>query len=386
MADHRFVEIHQTRSSTQVDKLWAALADTSLTPIAASNVCEKIVAKVISEDLAFLDALLHLQNLVLTSTNKLKTSIFLRSMSSLLQFHSRVMYASVEFAVAASPSATVHPFIIISQQRPELYDDLLQEADYLLNAPEGDGGDSLLGSLDSFFDRILLAADVTRGTALLQRLSNPLPSMDQRLEIFYYISDVIKRYPTRRGTSLYLQLVDFLVGFFQIPDVPEDEVKAIATDIFFDLLCRSYDAATDGDLTLPFIQRLYRIIQAVDICSGQPLVSPNPYLFWASLSYLLMMVQTVSDQDVIVNMMRDIIQAHSLGKMALVAILPLFQTWAEVVEEDTLTKARKARALELLSLVNKAAENNEPSKSTILKEVSVLTDVYHRTWMLIVVA
>lgn len=371
MVDHRFVEIHQTCSSTQVDKLWAALADTSLTPIAASNVCEKIVSKVQSDASTFRDVLLHLQNLVLTSTNKLKTSIFLRSISALLQFHARSLNESVPFAVAASTLATVHPFIVISQQRPDLYDDLLQEIDYLL-CSSSDDDSSILGSLDSFFDRILLAADDTHGTALLHRLCNPLPSMERRLDIYYYISDVIKRYPTKRGIFLYLQLVDFLVGIFQIPDAPEDDVKAMATDMFFELLCRSYDAATDGELTSPFLQRLYRINQAHDICSDQPLVQPNPYLFWSSLSYLLMMVQTVQDQDLILKLMHDILQAHSLGKMALIAILPLFQTWAEVVEEDTITKARKAVALELLSLVNKAAESNDPSKSSILEQVTSL--------------
>ena len=385
MADHRFVEIHQTRSSTQVDKLWAALADTSLTPIAASNVCEKIVSKVESDALTFRDALLHLQNLVLTSTNKLKTSVFLRSLSSLLQFHAKntPLTKSVDFTVAASSSATVHPFIVISQQRPDLYNDLLEEIDYLLSS-SGDDENSILGSVDSFFDRILLAADDTRGTALLGRLSNPLPSMERRLDVYYYISDVIKRYPTKRGTCLYLQLVDFLVGIFQIPDAPEDDVKAMATDMFFELLCRSYDAATEGELTLPFLQRLYRINRACDICSEQPLVLPNPYLFWSSLSYLLMMVQTIQDQDLILKLMHGIIQAHSLGKMALVAILPLFQTWAEVVEEDTTTKARKAVALELLSLVNKAAENNEPSKPSILKEV-ITTTMCQVTWILMLI-
>ncbi|KAI8144316.1 hypothetical protein BJV82DRAFT_668139 [Fennellomyces sp. T-0311] len=372
MVKHRFAEIHQAYAADETEKLWTTLTNPDLSVIAVSSVCDKIVASVQAGSFRFKDTILHLQNLVLTSNNRLKTSVYLRSITLLLQCHAQLkeFHDAIDLVLTSSPTGIVHPFIVICRQRPELGDDVFFEVDFLLAQYDESYDYSLLDSMGTFFDSVLLAASNAQRMALLHRFANTYPSTALRAELYYYLVDVLQRYPTRRAMSFYLQLVDYISTVFTSPEVPEDELRSIATTVFYQLLCRAYDAATYGYPSLPYLQRLDRVYGTRDICSDQPLTAPNFYLIWTSLSYLLLTTQTVHDQQVVLKMMQEAIRRNkSSDKTLLVAILPLLQTWTEIVENDAAAKQRKSSTLEMLAQVTENASIEVKDKAAIKNDM-----------------
>ncbi|KAI9244031.1 hypothetical protein BDA99DRAFT_544199 [Phascolomyces articulosus] len=385
---HRFAEIHQADEVIKTDKLWSALTSNELSGITVSSVCQKIIRNVETGLFQFNDTLLHLQNLLLTCTDRLKTSVFFRTISVLLQHHGQKteLHNALEFTLTSTTRSStttaqnmmVHPFITICRQRPELCDDVFFEVDFLLSEyNDHQYTYSLLDTLGIFFDSILLtsmAATTPDGQklqqkALLGRFSKPYPSTTLRIELYYYLVNVIERFPTRRAMSFYLELIDFVMAVFTSPELPEKDLKSIATILFYQLLCRAYDGATYGYPALPYLQRLQRIYDTRDICSNQPLTVPNFYLTWPSYSYLLITAQTVDDQNIVLELMQKTIYANRQNEafdntLLTVAMLPLFQTWTEIVDDqrDLGAKQRKILTLDILSHVSTYADSSIKEK------------------------
>ncbi|KAI9496661.1 hypothetical protein BDB00DRAFT_102267 [Zychaea mexicana] len=391
---HRFVEIHQAHTVVGSDKIWSTITSSELSVIAVSSVCQKIIAAVQSGAFEFSDTLLHLQNLVLTCPDRLKASVFLRTVTALLQCHAqqKQFHDAIELALTTTTTATasslVHPYIIICRQRPDLSDDVFFEVDFLLSQYDDSSYDnSLLDTMGTFFDSILLTTAENNNDlrkTLLVRFANAYPSTALRTELYYYLADVIERYPTRRAMSFYLQLVDFIAAVFTSPEIPEDELQSIATTLFYQLLCRAYDAATYGYPTLPYLQRLARIYETRDICSDQPLTTPNFYVMWSGLSYLLITAQTINDQDTILILMQHTIHRHQAQQQKfdnafLVAVLPLFQTWTEIADNDSGAKQRKSLTLQILSQVTEHASVEIEEKPKIKDNIMQILQVQRMT-------
>ena len=391
---HRFAEIHQAHDIIKTDKLWSTLTSNQVSVITASSICQKILVNVQTDTFQFNDTLLHLQNLVLTCTDRLKTTVFLRTISVLLQYHAQQerFHHMIQFtltsaygstATAAATISLVHPFIIICRQRPELCDDIFFEVDFLLNEyNENEYHASLLDTMESFFDSILLTTTTKeehQKTSLV-RFTNPYPSTSLRIELYYYLVNVLERFPTRRATGFYLQVIDVVMAVFTSPELPENDLQSIATVLFYQLVCRAYDASTYGYPALPYLQRVSRIYEIRDICSGQPLANPNFYLMWPSYSYLLITAQTVDDQDIILKLMYNMLhryrsqeQQNDFDNILLgIAMLPLFQTWTEIIDDryDPNAKKRKSLTLDIISHVTNHASKPMKGKSVLKANVS----------------
>ncbi|KAG2222843.1 hypothetical protein INT45_000458 [Circinella minor] len=384
---HRFAEIHQTHDIINTDKLWSTLTSNQVSVITASSICQKILVNVQTDAFQFNDTLLHLQNLVLTCTDGLKTAVFLRAISVLLQCHAEEerFHNMIEFTLTSTHSSTttattalVHPFVIICRQRPELCDDIFFEVDFLLNEYNENGYyASLLDTMESFFDSILLTATTTREQqkTLLFCFTNAYSSASLRTELHYYLVNVLERFPTRRAMIFYLQMVDMVIAVFTSPELPESDLQSIATVLIYQLICRAYDAATYGYPALPYLQRILRIYEMRDICSDQPLTNPNTYLMWPSFSYLLITAQTVNDQDIILKLMYNTIHRRSCQEqqddfdnmLLSVAMLPLFQTWTEIVDDrhDPRAKKRKALTLDIISYITNYSANTKNEKFVV---------------------
>jgi hypothetical protein len=145
------------------------------------------------------------------------------------------------------------------------------------------------------------------------------------------------------------------------------------------LLQRAYDATalTPQRPTLVYLKRLQKVMALEELCPPADdvkikIASPNFYLVWCSLSYLLLTATTVDDQGVIVDLMEllvsmDLIQSDIL----LVALLPLFQTLAELQQDGAKASSDlKAAILGLVAAIHANGIASSADSTDIVAQVN----------------
>lgn len=356
---HRFVDVSRANQGSLDEPVW------NLSVIAVSNACERLVRQVNENKETLRDALLKLQNLIVVNNDNLKISVFLRATTNLLLLHTRSakIHQSMKF-VLSQPAVPdlVHPYVTILRQRSDLFDDISLEVDMLLDESYDDPK-YLTATMSSFFSYILLSGDAIRRVCLLQQFSNIID--DQlRTEVHLYLVHTICCYPIKRNDSFYLHLVDYAMASLKHIKLHEADLQETATLLFYHLLNRACDAATSGKSISAILHRLQRIYYLRAIDSKELLTRADFYLSWTALSYLLAMVQTAHDQDILINMMHETVNRHpeAKGQVLLVAMLPLFQTWSETVEPSG---KRKVAVLDLISHVGKHGNEVSDVRSCI---------------------
>ncbi|CAO3580477.1 unnamed protein product [Absidia cylindrospora] len=153
IVQHRFIQIQQTTSlaADKVRRLWQVLGSSDLSTIAISNACDKVVKAVKTSQLELPATIQQLQNLVLTTNEESRRSIFMRSITQLLLWH------AVQSPESVPPIETEkHPFVSLLRQRPNLYYDLLVEVDFCLEQCKQSYSDALFYSLAPFYDTVFL--------------------------------------------------------------------------------------------------------------------------------------------------------------------------------------------------------------------------------------
>lgn len=369
---HRFAEVHQACAAASGEALWTTLENSKLSVIATSNVCDKIIKNVNSHRLSLLKAITNLQNLLLSCKDDLKTSVYLRTITLLLQsFAAHGEWPeNVVFQADHSVQGVLHPFIAISRQRPELYDDIFFEVEFLLDGYDETYENDLMDIMSSFFNHVLLTAETDKRTALLARLAKVDLDPDLRGQIYYYLTEVmLHQFPTQRDVSAYFQLADVMITVFSTTDLPDEELCPLATSLFYQLLCRACNSATYQRPTLPYLQRLQTVSAKCRRGSDARLASSHFHIVWTALSYLLLTAQTVYDQNILLSLMLDCIRSgpQSNQNIILVAILPLFQTWAEATDEDS----RKSMVMQLLEFIdNQSTTASNEDTANVIDSVS----------------
>lgn len=359
---HRFAEVQGARQATaaQGDSVWSFLAQPNTTAIAASTACASVVDQIQVNARSLQSTLLHLQNLVLATVDPVKTQTYVRTLTRLLLLHATSSDPSVNLSyTATSSNELVHPFITLARQRVDLTCALLLETGYLLERCDSDH--RVIDTMGAFFDDILLGSP--HGYALLQQLDNNRIPVDCRHDIYDYLTHVLRRYPAQADPTFYLTLVDFVCRAMLVDGIlSESQAQELALLTVYQLLSRAYDATTQATPTSPYLERLQTLFGLRDVESDQPLVHANPYLVWASLSFLLMASQTSDDQAILLDLMQDNLIDNPTFKT--VAMLPLLQAWAETSE------AHKSKVLNLLEAVGDQSRSVNMTQEERLRVVT----------------
>jgi hypothetical protein len=365
---HRFVQIYAL-TAEETEKVWTVLAQPSLSPIAVSNACNKLISSVQRGKLNLVQTMVNIQTLVLTSS-ELKLDIFLRTLSELILIH--VDKENEPFVISKTSAGVVQPFITLLRQAPQLYNSILLEIDHLIPTL------NTIDSLVPFFDFVLFAGNVD-SSALLTRLTRlvliPDDSKTQLVEsIFYYLLNVTVQYPTQQKPDVYFNIVDTLLTtlrFSLVLQVEQDEDKldSFANDIFYQLVHRALNAADQNKAVIGYLNRIQHLLSIRDLCTDKVLFDPNFNITWACFSYLLLKAQTFDDQTLILQLMVQFARDKTPLKYILwVAYLPLFQTLSELL--DSASEA-KSNVLTLISFLDDATHTNLDGVDDDIKEVNV---------------
>ncbi|KAI8081389.1 uncharacterized protein BX664DRAFT_376091 [Halteromyces radiatus] len=128
--------------------------------------------------------------------------------------------------------------------------------------------------------------------------------------------------------------------------------------------------------TLSYIERVQRVMMIEELCPSDEnkiyIAMPNFYLVWCSLSYLLLTASTVDDQFVIVGLLQQLLAGseHGQSDILLIALLPLFQTLAELQDFDGTSTSQQLRAaiLDLVSLINHISMSTGDDHNLIIEK------------------
>lgn len=371
---HRFIQIHQTTllAPDQVDRLWTLLRGPELSFIAISNACDKVVLAVKTGKLDLMATIDHLQHLILVTKDASRLGIFLRTLTRL---------------VLTSPSFDLHPFVWLLRQQPQLYDDLLVETDYCLD--QCNSNQDVFHTLVPFFDSVFLMSG-SDSSALLHRFNTLLMVAHEEGEsdflvmVVHYLANVCRRYPSHYSPYAYISIVDTVINalafntrLHQALDL--EDLTTLANDVVYMLLQRAYDAtaASPQQPTLLYLKRLQKVMTVEELCPPVDdvkikIASPNFYLVWCSLSYLLLTASTVDDQGVIVDLMELLASMDSLPSgVLLVALLPLFQTLAELQQDGTKASSDlKAAILGLVATIHANGIDSSADSTDIIAQVN----------------
>ncbi|KAF7724710.1 hypothetical protein EC973_000818 [Apophysomyces ossiformis] len=371
---HRFVQIHQTCALTpeRKDQLWSVLARPGLSSIAVSNACQKTVEAVKNEILGFQYTLQQFQNLVLTSQCRLKTTIFLRSITRILLYHveNPKLHAAVQLVHSNSLPGTLHPFVVILRQRPQLYHDLLYELDFIMTLEDIDDV-SLFQTMVPFYDAIFLLDFSVNEAPLLTRIATMMTKNSLTTHLFDYLCGLVDRYPTQRAFESYLALIDVVITYvISSPTLheacSEEAMKEVTTGLIYHLITRACDAATYDRPMLPYLERIPQLLDSLDLCNDKPMANVDPHLLWTFLSYVLLKAQTMDDQEIVLAMMQNQLNQGFRSSLLLIAYLPLFQTLSEVTNKES---SIKSQVLDLLTIIAKEEANPPQDSLNIVEKI-----------------
>ncbi|CAO3637011.1 unnamed protein product [Cunninghamella echinulata] len=217
------------------------------------------------------------------------------------------------------------------------------------------------------------------------------------LDIVDFLLDICRRYPSQYPQHSHLVIMDVLINtlsynknLHQILEL--EDLTIIVNDLIYQLLQCAYNASLQQSTTLLYLKRLEKVIQLQELCPKKEnndnddeitsiyLAMPHFYIVWCSLSYLLLTTQTMDDQFLIVSIMQFLLNLESSsqhGHLLYIALLPLFQTLAEIQDNPNLKKL----TLNLISDINNCSLSveNENEKITLLEKINKDTKFYEIT-------
>lgn len=350
---HRFVQIHQACDLTsKPNEIWAVLSQSSITNIAVSNACERILDQVVRKQLDALVTLRQFQNLVLSCDDQAKNAIYLRHIALL---RSKL---DITFGLVKSDLIQVDPFVAIIRQKPQLYYDILSEVDFLLKDTRD------VEMITPFVLYVLLTDCNLDYNALLVKIS--LICLSINIELVRDVCSLIwKRvmihYPIQMEPNRYLSIVDFLemINRQYKEELGFDFLNCVINDCY-PILDRALTSASKNGPVLPYLSRIERLYGTID---DKQKVSEkfqaNLSLLWASCSFLLLKAQTLDEQQSALNLIRFCITHGSISKRLIqVAYLPLFQTLSELMDK-TASKRIQEMKEEVLSLIHALDEASD---------------------------
>jgi hypothetical protein len=335
--EHRFVQIHQAceKVSLKPDELWSSLSGAST--IATSHSCEKIYSRVaLKKDLDCLNAIQSLQNLILTSSDEAKDKVYLRTLTRLLLYNQCNSKDKIQFHHSKLESRQVHPFALIMRQKPALYFSILDQIDIIIARDSN----IAIATIEGFVNAVFLIENSVDASALLIRLSNTQPDLTD--DIYELISSLVIHYPMQRDSIHYLSLVDLLLSSkFRVKLSVDTTYHYVYT-----FLDRLLTICSQGQSVTSYLVRFQGMLDRF-------LHSIHADLIWVGLSFLLLKVQTLDEQESIMNCKRMILASDRLHNIDVlrVAYLPLYQLLSELNDKDASAELKnlKENALSLIS-------------------------------------
>ncbi|KAI9255310.1 hypothetical protein BY458DRAFT_520410 [Sporodiniella umbellata] len=367
VAQHRFVQIHQACDLTaDSNKMWSALSQTSLTRIAVSNACERIIDLVNRKELDVALALRQFQNLILSSNDSAKTAIYLNCIGLLY-----LKAVDLKFGLVKSDQTLADPFVAILRQNPSLYLDVLNEADTLIR------NNRSIETVIPLILFVLLTENSLDYNALLAKISLFCANMADKesIQLVYHTIGrrVMIQHPMQINPNRYLSIIDFLEALsLQYKEELELETTNWIGCYCYPILDRAVMCASTGAPILPYvsrIERLYQNVKASEIISENLQASFS--LLWSSYSFLLLKAQTLDEQQYILNFIRFCINHGNIPKHIMhVAYLPLFQTLSELMDK-TASKNIQAMKEDVLSIIHSLDEASDMGIDQTMASISI---------------
>ncbi|ORZ00078.1 hypothetical protein BCR42DRAFT_429905 [Absidia repens] len=231
-------------------------------------------------------------------------------------------------------------------------------------------------------------------SALLNRFSNLLMvvTSDFLLVIVHYLLDVCRRCPSQCGQHGFLAIVDTIINTLtfnvKLHQSQEfEDLSQLANDLIYKLLQRAYDSSMHQRSTFLYIERVAKVMVIEELCpvdgNSTYIAMPNFYMTWSSFSYLLLTASTTDDQYVIVELMQILVELEQCqSDILMVALLPLFQTLAELQDGDddskttSTTEQLKTAILNLVSTINKDSVSSVSNNDEVIKKINKEVDSY----------
>ncbi|KAI8375120.1 hypothetical protein BD560DRAFT_422676 [Blakeslea trispora] len=299
VVQHRLIQVQHATKKTSLNDSWTFLLDTQVPAIAVSHSCEKIIK--LTNDTNVLQTIQTLQHLLLTCQDPLKTPVLLRTITRLL-----VLY----------DYGDRHPFIVLLDQRPDLYFNLLEELDYLITQT-----DQLGRCVMDFIHAVYLHKSFD---------TSPLLTRLHQLPFRPYLAQLILDYPLQKDSRRLLPLLDIVL------------VEKTIDDVAYRFLDRLLAAIIGDNAIMPYLVRLERIVLMF-------LDTLDPDLFWACMCFVLLKAQTVDQQELLLRLLIKINSSREVTVHVLrMAYLPLYQLLSEY-SNDKEFDSLKHLVLQLIS-------------------------------------
>ncbi|CAO3580472.1 unnamed protein product [Absidia cylindrospora] len=166
-----------------------------------------------------------------------------------------------------------------------------------------------------------------------------------------------------------------------------EDLSQLANDLIYKLLQRAYDASIHQRSTLLYLERVAKVMVIEELCpvdgNSTYIAMPNFHMTWSSFSYLLLTASTTDDQYVIVELMQLLVELEQCqSDILLVALLPLFQTLAELQggaddsKTTSITEQLKTAILNLVSTINKDGVSSVSNSNEVIKKINKEVDSY----------
>lgn len=340
---HRFIQVHQ---ACEQEDVWALLESKSTSTMAISHACEKLYNRVFQNQLDFVTAIQNLQNLVLTCDNQVKSTVFIQTIARLIMNHEkctrRIEFTIVKQSTKSNTAPIVHPFVVIMKQKPSLYNSLLDEVDYLLTFFDHE---KVLSVLSRFIEAVFLTENQVQFSALINRFTMTINEEANVNILFQLLIHFLHKYPLRKEDQRFFSLLDMLIWLNKL-------YSCTNAHYLYTLVDRLLTTVEAGESIIPHLVRLDRIL------------STSEYSFdviWTSISFALLKVQTVEEQQFIVDMMNGLDKESANNMILRVAYLPLYQALAELNDKHASKEivGLKKNVLALISFIDNEGKSYE---------------------------
>jgi hypothetical protein len=197
------------------------------------------------------------------------------------------------------------------KQNPTFYGCLLDQVDYLFTFFEHNKAFLVLSK---FFEAVFLTENQVQVSALINRFTMVITELNANT-LFQLLIHFLHTYPLRKEDQRFFCLLDMLIW-------TSKTYQCDNTQYLYTLVDRLLTTVEAGESIIPHLIRLDRIL---------PSSQYNFDVIWTGLSFSLLKVQTVEEQEFIIDMMKRLPNKESANNMILrVAYLPLYQALAEL--------------------------------------------------------
>ncbi|RCI03918.1 hypothetical protein CU098_000747, partial [Rhizopus stolonifer] len=351
IVEHRFIQIHHACQKTNTDTHWTFLLDKATPSIAVSHSCEKIIDRVQTRQLDFLQTLTSLQNLVLSCQDSAKNTVFLRTITRLLLLDTRIVFHHHK-----SESCPVHPFALLIRQKPQICFDILEQVDFILQR-------NAWTVLKEFIYAVFLTENHVESSALLSRIQQAL-LLSKHTEfsdaVYTEMVQLVLCYPMQKNSNKFFSLIDFLIWM-------NHTSKSDKANYAYALLDRVLTVASQGYSVKPYLIRMDRIVSL-----NSQVIAMD--VLWISLSFLLLKVQTIEEQQLIMHLMKSALREQDMARNVLcVSYLPLYQLLSELNDKET-SRELKGLKEDTLSLITYLDQDKTPAKTSTHHISSIVKD------------